>query len=72
MTSPPNHASPRWMARLVAAGIYNLLWGARTVLRPAWLFQLTGMHLPNDPVIWQCVGMIVGVYGIGYLAAAPR
>jgi hypothetical protein len=28
------------------------------------------MELPRYPEIWQCVGMIVGVYGIGYLVAA--
>ena len=62
---------PPWMARcLVAAGLYNLAWGALTVLWPAWLFDLTGMERPNYPFIWQCVGMIVGVYGVGYLAAA--
>lgn len=59
------------MARvLVAAGVYNLVWGAATVLAPNWLFSLTGMEPPNYPFIWQCVGMIVGVYGVGYLAAA--
>jgi peroxiredoxin len=57
----------RW---LIAAGVYNLAWGALTVLYPAWLFRLTGLAEPNYPFIWQCVGMIVGVYGIGYLAAA--
>lgn len=55
---------------LIAAGVYNLLWGALTVLRPMWLFELASMDPPNYPFIWQCVGMIVGVYGIGYLAAA--
>ena len=55
---------------LVAAGIYNLAWGGLTVAFPNWLFALTGMESPNYPFIWQCVGMIVGVYGIGYLAAA--
>jgi hypothetical protein len=58
----------RWC--LVAAGVYNLAWGGLTVLVPNWLFDLTGMAPPNYPFIWQCVGMIVGVYGIGYLAAA--
>lgn len=57
----------RW---LIAAGVYNLVWGGLTVLYPAWLFDLTGMPEPSYPFIWQCVGMIVGVYGIGYLAAA--
>jgi small multidrug resistance pump len=63
---------PRWMTLcLMVAGVYNLLWGAVTVLWPEWLFTLTGMEPPRYPFIWQCVGMIVGVYGIGYLAAAP-
>ncbi|MFM8952035.1 MAG: alkyl hydroperoxide reductase [Planctomycetaceae bacterium] len=63
--------APTWMARwLIAAGIYNLAWGGLTVLHPRWLFDLTGLDQPNYPFIWQCVGMIVGVYGIGYLAAA--
>lgn len=64
-------AAPRWMSRwLIAAGVYNLAWGALTVLYPAWLFDLTGMEPPRYPFIWQCVGMIVGVFGVGYLAAS--
>jgi hypothetical protein len=64
-------STPLWMHRwLVAAGVYNLAWGGLTVLNPAWLFDLTGLAQPNYPFIWQCVGMVVGVYGIGYLAAS--
>jgi len=37
---------------------------------PASLFQWTGLPPINYPQIWQCVGMIVGIYGIGYLIAA--
>jgi hypothetical protein len=55
---------------LRAAGIYNLIWGAWVVLRPFDLFDLTGAPRPLYPGIWQCVGMIVGVYGIGYWIAA--
>jgi peroxiredoxin len=55
---------------LVLAAVYNLAWGALTVLYPAWLFRLTGMAEPTYPFIWQCVGMIVGVYGIGYWCAS--
>lgn len=71
MPSSPATATPPWMRScLIAAGVYNLLWGALTVLRPMWLFELASIDPPNYPFIWQCVGMIVGVYGIGYLAAA--
>jgi len=55
---------------LLAAGIYNILWGAAVVLFPAVLFELAGMEQPRYPQLWQCIGMIVGVYGVGYLAAA--
>ena len=55
---------------LVAAGIYNLAWGLWVVLFPAAMFGVTEIEPPQHPWIWQCVGMIVGVYGIGYLIAA--
>lgn len=55
---------------LVVAGFYNLLWGAFVILAPTALFSWMGATLPNYPSLWQCVGMIVGVYGIGYLAAS--
>ena len=63
--------SPSWARSwLLAAGIYNLAWGSLTIVWPHLLFDLTGTERINYPEIWQCVGMIVGVYGIGYLIAA--
>lgn len=62
-----------WASRwLWAAGIYNLLWGGMTVAFPDLLFDLTGIARVNYPEIWQCVGMIVGVYGIGYYVKESR
>ena len=55
---------------LLAAAVYNLLWGAWVVLFPNAYFDWTGMERPLYPEIWQCVGMIVGVYGVGYAIAA--
>ena len=55
---------------LWAAGGYNLLWGALVVLLPQLPFQWAGMPPPNYPEIWQCLGMVVGVYGVGYIIAA--
>lgn len=51
---------------LKAAGIYNLIWGASVVLFPSAQFEYFNMPQPLYPGIWQCVGMIVGVYGLGY------
>ncbi len=63
--------APAWMRWvLIAAGIYNLAWGAWVVLFPNTAFDLMGLQRPLYPQIWQCVGMIVGVYGVGYAAAA--
>ncbi len=64
-------SAPRWMSwTLRLAAVYNIVWGAWVVLLPMQFFQLAGMPEPAYPSIWQCVGMIVGVYGIGYAIAA--
>jgi len=60
---------------MLFAGVYNLAWGAFVVLMPKALFELLNVpeaQWPNDTgfAIWQCLGMVIGVFGIGYLAAA--
>ena len=52
------------------AAIYNLLWGMIAVLYPVQSFEVFGMQQPLYPQLWQCIGMIVGVYGVGYWLAA--
>ncbi len=60
-----------WMSKiLIAAGLYNLIYGAWVVLFPQSAFTLLEMEPPRYLFLWQCIGMIVGVYGVGYLAAA--
>ncbi len=54
---------------LKIAGIYNVLFGIAVILFPNLFFELAGMEVPRYPMIWQCVGMIVGVYGLGYWIA---
>jgi len=64
-------SAPSWARRwLLAAALYNVLWGAWVVLFPHALFDLIDLPRPSYPEIWQCVGMIVGVYGVGYALAA--
>lgn len=62
---------PAWMIRTLkmAAG-YNIVWGAFAVLFPTVPFRWAGLDVPNYPCLWQCIGMIVGVYGVGYWIAA--
>jgi small multidrug resistance pump len=63
--------TPRWMFSVLwLAGLYNLAFGVWIILYPRSLFTLLSMASPTPIVIWQCVGMIVGVYGIGYICAA--
>ena len=56
-----------WMSRVLkAAGIYNILWGAWVIFFPQHFFELTGMEALNHPMIWQGMGMVIGLYGLGY------
>ncbi|MFN9975942.1 MAG: SelL-related redox protein [Phycisphaerae bacterium] len=57
-------------ACLRAAALYNLAWGAWTILFPKHFWSLVGMPAPEYLFLWQCIGMIVGVYGVGYWFAA--
>ena len=62
---------PKWMGHwLRLAAIYNVLWGAFVVLFPKLQFEWFGMEIPHYLGFWQCIGMIVGVYGLGYWWAA--
>ena len=52
------------------AAIYNVVWGGWVVLFPLSFFRVLDLPLPNYPEIWQALGMVVGVYGIGYWVAS--
>ncbi len=55
---------------LKLAGIYNILWGAWVVIFPNQFFELVGMEPINHPMVWQGMGMVIGVYGLGYYWAS--
>ena len=50
----------KWM--LIAAGIYNLAFGIFAIAFPNSMFHVIDMEPPKYPELWQCIGMIVGVY----------
>lgn len=59
--------NPKWMGQVLkAAAVYNILWGAWVVLFPNQFFDWVGMEPPLHTVIWQGMGMVIGVYGLGY------
>ena len=64
--SPPRWAQPC----LLAAGLYNLAFGSLAVLCPSAMLRWLGLGDAQYPQLWQCIGMIVGVYGLAYAAAA--
>ena len=60
-----------WMSStLKIAAAYNLVWGALVIVFPNIFFELVGMEPPLHTMIWQGMGMVIGVYGLGYWWAA--
>ncbi|MDX1387796.1 MAG: hypothetical protein R3344_01305 [Acidobacteriota bacterium] len=57
-------------ATLLAAGVYNIIWGGVTTFYPEWFFLVTGMTPPTYPEIFACLGMVLGLYGLLYIHAA--
>jgi len=55
-----------------AAGVYNILWGLWSIADPQWFFRFTGMPLSNQPAIFACLGMVVGLYGVLAYTVAQR
>ena len=60
-----------WLSRtLVVAALYNIAWGAWQVLSPLSFFSLLQMSPPTYPMIWQGMGMVIGLYGLAYYWAS--
>ena len=55
---------------LWAAAIYNVAFGIFAGLFPSAYWSWIGLPPPLYPSLWQCIGMIVACYGIGYAFAA--
>lgn len=68
---------PFYRARLyrlifAAAAVYNVAFGLWAALFPRAFFVRCEMAPPTYPSIWACLGMVVGLYGLGYAYAAWR
>jgi len=55
-----------------AAAVYNLAFGVWAVLWPQAFFAAFDLASPRYPSIWACLGMVIGLYGVGYAYAARR
>jgi small multidrug resistance pump len=72
VTAPP-FDSYRWTLYrgvLWAAAAYNAAFGLWAVLCPSSFFATFRLAPPTYPSIWSCLGMVVGVYALGYAYAA--
>lgn len=62
---------PKWMPRLlIAAGVYHLLFAVWVNFWPNLYFDWIGCDRPNHPVMWRGLGLLSGVFGLGFLIAA--
>lgn len=48
------------------AAMVNILFGIYAVLFPHHYFEWCGMDTPNYPQLWQCLGMVSAILGIGF------
>lgn len=68
--SYPHCQTPNWMSGLLrVAALYNVLYAMLLSIWPAQVFAW--LQMPETPdVIIRCIGMMVGVYALGYWIAA--
>lgn len=66
------YASRLYGLIFAAAAVYNIAFGLWTSLAPRAFFAIFRLQPPNYPSIWACLGMVVGLYGVGYAYAAWR
>jgi len=53
-----------------AAAAYNIAFGLWAAIAPHAFFDVFALDAPRYPAIWACLGMVVGLYGVGYAYAA--
>ena len=63
---------PRMFWLLIVAGLYNIALGINTVARPASGFEAFGLPQPELMLFVELVGLMVVVFGVGYLMVAFR
>ncbi|MCB2231006.1 AhpC/TSA family protein [bacterium] len=57
---------------LLAAALYNVLFAAWSIFFPSQVFTLFGMGVPRDLFLWQGIGLMIGIFGLGYGIAATN
>jgi hypothetical protein len=66
-------STPHWMRKvLVAAGLYHLVFAGWAIVWPCLWFDWIGIEHPNHPLMWQGVGLMMGVFGISMIVASKN
>lgn len=55
---------------LFLAALYNLAWGVIAAVAPAEMLAWAGAGIAGRVELWQCIGMFVALYGVGYWFAS--
>ena len=55
-----------------AAAVYNIAFGLWAALTPLSFFAFFDLAPPLYPSIWACLGMVIGLYGLGYAYATAN
>ncbi len=68
---PSSRDGLKWLTLLIyLAGGYNLVWGALAMAMPQRMLAWYGLAQVRPLEFWQCIGMLVGVYGVAYVLAS--
>lgn len=57
---------------LFFAGAYNILYGITMFTFHLFPFNLASLGLPEHPMLWQIISVMLAVYGVGYLIASAN
>ena len=64
----PRRRVYRWF--FLAAAVYNVIWGVVVILLPGWTLAQVGVATDQVGLLfWQCIGMFVLVFALGYASA---
>ena len=55
---------------LFLAALYNVVWGTIAAVAPVEILASVGLGSSGNTELWQCIGMFVALYGVGYWFAS--
>lgn len=66
-------AAKGWVkATLFTAFLYSTIWGIITIFLPHFVFISSHLDLPEPLFLWQTIGVVDIVFGLGYLMAIKQ